>query len=79
MFNELQDIVPVKPAQTYQPRVYGFRVNEASLYYKNREEDERYKNSQSNSNSSSNHRNTQTGADSVNNRGASRRARSGRK
>ena len=33
----LQDMVPTKPTQTYHPRVYGFRVHESSLYYKNRE------------------------------------------
>jgi casein kinase II subunit beta len=33
----LQDMVPTKPSQTYHPRVYGFRVHESSLYYKNRE------------------------------------------
>jgi hypothetical protein len=32
-------MVPSKPAQLYQPRVYGFRVNEASPYYTNREDD----------------------------------------
>lgn len=31
-------MVPTKPAQSYQPRVYGFRVNEQSLYYRNRED-----------------------------------------
>jgi hypothetical protein len=32
-------MVPAKPTQTYQPRVYGFRVNEQSLYYRNREDE----------------------------------------
>ena len=32
-------MVPSKPAQTYQPRVYGFRVNESSAYYTNRDDD----------------------------------------
>ncbi|CAB9497961.1 kinase II subunit beta [Seminavis robusta] len=32
------DMVPAKPTQTYHPRVYGFKVNQASLYYRNREE-----------------------------------------
>lgn len=32
------DMVPAKPTQTYHPRVYGFKVNTASLYYRNREE-----------------------------------------
>ena len=34
-------MVPSKPIQTYQPRVYGFRVNEASVYYTNRNDDVR--------------------------------------
>lgn len=32
------DMIPMKPTQTYVPRVYGFKVNEASLFYKNHEE-----------------------------------------
>ena len=32
-------MVPSKPAQTYQPRVYGFRVNAASAYYTKREDE----------------------------------------
>jgi hypothetical protein len=32
-------MVPSKPAQTYLPRVYGFRVNESSAYYTNRDDD----------------------------------------
>ena len=32
-------MVPSKPAQTYLPRVYGFRVNETSAYYTNRDDD----------------------------------------
>jgi hypothetical protein len=32
-------MVPSKPAQTYQPRVYGFRVNESSAYYTNRDDE----------------------------------------
>ena len=36
----LQDIIPSKPTQTYVPRIYGFRVNEASAYYRNREDDQ---------------------------------------
>jgi casein kinase II subunit beta len=34
-----QEMIPSKPAQTYVPRVYGFRVNEESLFYRNREND----------------------------------------
>ena len=40
------DMVPTKPGQVYQPRVYGFRVNESSLYYKNREEDQNNRHSE---------------------------------
>jgi casein kinase II subunit beta len=36
-----QDMIPPKPNQSYFPRVFGFRVNQASLYYTNREEDAR--------------------------------------
>jgi hypothetical protein len=45
LFEFNQDMVPKKPNQVYQPRVYGFRVNEQSLYYQNRE-DERNNNTQ---------------------------------
>lgn len=34
-------MIPPKPNQSYYPRVFGFRVNQASLYYTNREEDAR--------------------------------------
>jgi hypothetical protein len=34
----LQDMIPAKPTQTYVPRVYGFKVHESSLYYRNHEE-----------------------------------------
>jgi casein kinase II subunit beta len=30
------DIIPTQPRQAYVPRVYGFRVNEASVYYRHR-------------------------------------------
>lgn len=33
-----QDMVPVKPTQEYTPRVYGFKINSSSLYYRNNEE-----------------------------------------
>jgi len=36
-----QDMVPTKPTQTYAPRVYGFRVNQQSLYFLNRDEERR--------------------------------------
>mmetsp|Transcript_16819 Transcript_16819/g.38847 ORF Transcript_16819/g.38847 Transcript_16819/m.38847 type:complete len:419 (+) Transcript_16819:177-1433(+) len=32
------DMIPAKPSQTYVPRVYGFKVNKSSLFYKNHEE-----------------------------------------
>lgn len=32
------DMIPAKPSQTYIPRVYGFKVNKQSLFYKNHEE-----------------------------------------
>lgn len=32
------DMVPAKPTQVYHPRVYGFKVAQSSLYYRNREE-----------------------------------------
>ncbi|KAL7580811.1 hypothetical protein ACA910_001088 [Epithemia clementina (nom. ined.)] len=31
------DMVPSRPSQTYVPRVYGFRINQQSSYYRNRE------------------------------------------
>lgn len=37
----LQDLIPTKPTQAYVPRIYGFRVNELSPYYRNREDDGR--------------------------------------
>lgn len=36
-----QDLIPTKPTQAYVPRIYGFRVNEQSPYYRNREDDSR--------------------------------------
>mmetsp|Transcript_3662 Transcript_3662/g.7314 ORF Transcript_3662/g.7314 Transcript_3662/m.7314 type:complete len:133 (+) Transcript_3662:38-436(+) len=35
------DLIPTKPTQAYVPRIYGFRVNELSPYYRNREDDSR--------------------------------------
>uniref|UniRef100_A0A7S2UQR9 Casein kinase II subunit beta n=1 Tax=Attheya septentrionalis TaxID=420275 RepID=A0A7S2UQR9_9STRA len=32
------EIIPAKPAQNYVPRVYGFKVHQSSLYYRNHEE-----------------------------------------
>jgi casein kinase II subunit beta len=33
-----QDMIPAKPVQSYVPRVYGFKVHESSLFYKNHED-----------------------------------------
>jgi hypothetical protein len=32
-------MIPSKPTQQYIPRVYGFKVNKSSLYYKNNYDD----------------------------------------
>ena len=32
------DLIPHKPTQNYQPRVYGFKIHNSSLYYRNHEE-----------------------------------------
>lgn len=32
------DMIPAKPTQEYTPRVYGFKINSSSLYYRNNEE-----------------------------------------
>jgi len=32
------DIIPAKPSQNYIPRVYGFKINQSSVYYRNHEE-----------------------------------------
>uniref|UniRef100_A0A7S3PWQ0 Casein kinase II subunit beta n=1 Tax=Chaetoceros debilis TaxID=122233 RepID=A0A7S3PWQ0_9STRA len=32
------DMIPVKPTQEYTPRVYGFKINSASLFYRNNED-----------------------------------------
>lgn len=32
------DMIPVKPTQEYTPRVYGFKINCASLFYRNNED-----------------------------------------
>jgi len=32
------DMIPVKPQQEYIPRVYGFKINSSSLYYRNNED-----------------------------------------
>jgi casein kinase II subunit beta len=33
-----KDMIPPKPTQSYVPRVYGFKVNQSSLFYRNHEE-----------------------------------------
>ncbi len=38
MLNPYQDMIPVKPTQEYTPRVYGFKINSASLFYRNNED-----------------------------------------
>jgi hypothetical protein len=60
-------MVPSKPAQLYQPRVYGFRVNEASPYYTNRDDDIR--------NPSHSQKNNNNNLDATGNDRASRRTR----
>jgi len=37
------EIVPVKPSQQYIPRIYGFKIHQSSLYYRNREEENQRK------------------------------------
>mmetsp|Transcript_24707 Transcript_24707/g.57580 ORF Transcript_24707/g.57580 Transcript_24707/m.57580 type:complete len:176 (-) Transcript_24707:83-610(-) len=32
------DMVPTKPTQQYIPRVYGFKIHQSSLYYRNHDE-----------------------------------------
>lgn len=34
------DIIPPKPTQVYSPRVYGFKINQSSLYHLHREDPE---------------------------------------
>jgi casein kinase II subunit beta len=33
------DMIPVRPSQQYVPRVYGFKIHQSSLYFRNHEED----------------------------------------
>ena len=35
-----QDMIPVRPSQQYVPRVYGFKIHQSSLYFRNHEEDQ---------------------------------------
>mgnify|MGYP000635404173 CR=1 FL=1 len=32
-------MIPVRPSQQYVPRVYGFKINSMSLYFRNHEDD----------------------------------------
>lgn len=32
-------MIPVRPSQQYVPRVYGFKINQMSLYFRNHEDD----------------------------------------
>jgi len=32
-------MIPVRPSQQYVPRVYGFKIHQSSLYFRNHEED----------------------------------------
>jgi len=33
------EMIPVRPSQQYVPRVYGFKINQMSLYFRNHEDD----------------------------------------
>ena len=35
-----QEMIPVRPSQQYVPRVYGFKINQSSLYFRNNNEDD---------------------------------------
>lgn len=39
-------MIPSKPTQQYIPRVYGFKVNQSSLYYKNNDDSDHRQNSE---------------------------------
>ena len=34
-----KEMIPVRPSQQYIPRVYGFKINQTSLYFRNHEDD----------------------------------------
>ncbi|KAL3815309.1 hypothetical protein ACHAXA_006811 [Cyclostephanos tholiformis] len=40
------EMIPARPSQQYIPRVYGFRINQASLYFRNNEDDQLNNNGQ---------------------------------
>eukprot|EP01033_Poteriospumella_lacustris_P003859 gene3859-2743_t len=46
------DLIVSKPAESYVPRIFGFRINESSPYYKMREPPQRKKSSRSSSGAS---------------------------
>lgn len=33
------EMIPVRPSQQYVPRVYGFKINQSSLYFRNHEDE----------------------------------------
>eukprot|EP00611_Tribonema_gayanum_P031989 TRINITY_DN9396_c0_g1_i1.p1 TRINITY_DN9396_c0_g1~~TRINITY_DN9396_c0_g1_i1.p1 ORF type:complete len:318 (-),score=64.97 TRINITY_DN9396_c0_g1_i1:233-1186(-) len=43
------DVIPARPSQSYVPRVYGFRINAASAYYRNNRRERASEDSQSGS------------------------------
>lgn len=55
------DMVPNKPTQQYQPRIYGFKINQGSLYYRNHEEASTSRQSSSGRERSSRKKNRQSG------------------
>jgi len=38
------DIIPAKPSQNYIPRVYGFKIHQSSVYYRNHEDSQQSEN-----------------------------------
>lgn len=40
IFHRLQEMIPVKPSQQYIPRVFGFKIHQSSVYFRNNNEDE---------------------------------------
>ena len=44
-----QEMIPVRPSQQYVPRVYGFKINQSSLYFRNNNEDDENRAAGSNS------------------------------
>ena len=54
------DMIPTKPNQQYHPRVYGFKINQSSLYYRNHEESPHQRNESGSSGRSNRRRNNRT-------------------